>query len=627
MVMRGTALVAVMIAVAAAAVSALPAWAHEERPASAPVGENGAVPVYNAGSSGQLLIVCHRKAPADFDNRVKDYPPALKAQNQALYEQCRKSRTGFDKLQDAVDWLRANGPTGTRTDPTRVEILPGVYTEPGSTDPPPPGSECSQDKYNQDPHTHYVTYDEQKACPHAQNLVAILGDKDPHDTTQDCPSHLCNLQIEGTGAAPGDVIFDADYKKPNVIRADRVRGIYFRNLTIQRSTFNSLYIMESDGFAIDAVVGRWNDEYGFLTFVDDHGLYQNCEAYTNGDSGLYPGAGRDLNRDGTQPEQFIRFAIEVRDCYSHDNNLGYSGTAGDSIWVHDNDFSHNQTGASMDSAFPNHPGLPQNHALFEHNRIYSNNSNYYHYVRDGTCDRDPKDRGYENGVVCPSVGVPVGVGVLLAGGNYNLYPQNWIYDNWRYGTMQFWVPAIYRYSPGDTAPPTLDQYDTSNYNTYRSNFMGAAPTGQGLPNGTDFWWDEEGKGNCWESNAGANGAHVTSDPANLPDCSHRAQETQQPNPAKTLTIATCAFYDRSSPVFRNEIPPCTWFDSPARPANARGASGGSASSGGANAAASSGSLPFTGGAKMLTVAAPAGGAGAGLLVLLLAALVLRRRRA
>ena len=31
--------------------------------------------------------------------------------------------------------------------------------------------------------------------------------------------------------------------------------------------------METDGFVIDSVVGRWNDEYGFLTFADDHGLY------------------------------------------------------------------------------------------------------------------------------------------------------------------------------------------------------------------------------------------------------------------------------------------------------------------------------------------------------------------
>ena len=51
------------------------------------------------------------------------------------------------------------------------------------------------------------------------------------------------------------------------------------------------------------------------------------------------------------------------------------------------------------------------------------------------------ERGYIDGTVCPVVPVPVGTGVLIAGGNYDSTDHNWIYDNWRYGTMQFWVPA------------------------------------------------------------------------------------------------------------------------------------------------------------------------------------------
>src|SRR5206468_8222025 len=78
-----------------------------------------------------------------------------------------------------------------------------------------------------------------------------------------------------------------------------------------------------------------------------------------------------------------RYAIEVTGCRSHDNLLGYSGTGGDSVWVHDNELDHNTSGASMDSLFPNHPGLPQNHALFERNLIHGNNGNYYAQVRDG----------------------------------------------------------------------------------------------------------------------------------------------------------------------------------------------------------------------------------------------------
>ncbi len=81
-----------------------------------------------------------------------------------------------------------------------------------------------------------------------------------------------------------------------------------------------VYIMESDGFVIDRMVGRWNDEYGFLTFADDHGLYTDCEAYGNGDSGVYPGAASNINAD--RGHDVDRYAVEIRRCYSHHNLLG-----------------------------------------------------------------------------------------------------------------------------------------------------------------------------------------------------------------------------------------------------------------------------------------------------------------
>jgi len=43
-----------------------------------------------------------------------------------------------------------------------------------------------------------LTYEQQRGCPHEQNLVGIFGIKD--------------LQIEGTGASPSDVIFDAQFR-------------------------------------------------------------------------------------------------------------------------------------------------------------------------------------------------------------------------------------------------------------------------------------------------------------------------------------------------------------------------------------------------------------------------------
>ena len=87
--------------------------------------------------------------------------------------------------------------------------------------------------------------------------------------------------------------------------------------------------------------------------------------------------------------------------------------------------------------------------------------------------------------------MPVGTGVLVAGGNFNSTDHNEIYDNWRYGTMQFWVPAPLR---DEYDPSKL--YDTSNGNRTFANEMGFGPGDKKRYNGMDHWWDDEGKGNC-----------------------------------------------------------------------------------------------------------------------------------
>jgi hypothetical protein len=129
-----------------------------------------------------------------------------------------------------------------------------------------------------------LSYAQHRRCPHDQNLIAIL--EDSGDPDRECDLAVYGLQIEGTGARPEDVVVDNNFRKLNAIRADRADGVYFRNFTVQRSEFNSLYIIETDGLVIDRMLARWNDEYGFLTFSSDHGLYTRCEAYGNGDGGL-----------------------------------------------------------------------------------------------------------------------------------------------------------------------------------------------------------------------------------------------------------------------------------------------------------------------------------------------------
>jgi hypothetical protein len=311
--------------------------------------------------------------------------------------------------------------------------------------------------------------------------------------------------------------------------------------------------METDGFVLDHTVGRWNDEYGFLTFAVDHGLYTEAEGYGNGDSAFYPGAASNINKD--RGYDVPRYAVEIRNSYGHDNMLGYSGTAGDSVWVHDSVFTHNSTGISTDSAFPNHPGMPQNHSKFERNVIADNNNDYYKYAKDGTCHKPYAERGYEKGVVCPVVGVPVGNGVINPGGNYNVWRDNYIYGNRLFGFVTSWVPGFVRNDTG-----FAQQFDTSNHNRYLDNHMGISDKGEARPNGTDYWWDGQGVDNCWTT--AKDSVDVSSNIGVLPACGDDELPTALGmkrylgEPLDVVKMYTCAQYSLQS----DRMPvDCDWW--------------------------------------------------------------------
>ncbi len=524
------------------------ALGHAERDAMFPDG-TGSVPRYRPMESMNErphLVVCRKDSArriAKLGNR------RLRLINQRLLEDCE-----FGLVQAAVDAVSKRK--------TTIYVLPGVYREkPNRRNP-----SCSHHGGNGDGEqgAPILSYEDQVKCPHEQNLIGIFGDKD-FDEERECNSPRCDLQIEGTGARPGDVLITGGFNKSgqfaklNGIRADRTDGIYFRNFTIELFEFNALYILETDGFVIDDVVGRYNDEYAFLTFASDHGLYQNCEGYGNGDSGIYPGSASDVNSDSTETGELDRWSVEIRNCKSHHNALGYSGTAGNSVYVHDNEFYRNGTGIATDSLFPNHPGLPQDHGWFTDNAVHDNNVNYYErYVHSGVCDRKPSKRGYHKGVVCPVIPAPVGTGMLIAGGNYNYVEGNHFYDNWRQGVMLFGVPAALREEPEAG-------FDTSHFNHYVGNHFGFAPSGATLPNGLDVWWDDQGEGNCWQDNESSAGdvTHNATSPLGLPDCDSGGSPGLPAAP-KQGTLAPCAAYDRSDPVNRDPAG-CDWFDTPSKP--------------------------------------------------------------
>jgi hypothetical protein len=533
--MRSRVIAALIVIVALA--GAASASAHVERHSFYPDHTKGSVPKYR--TTGPKLVVCKsdsgkriRKAFPQRGKRPKRPAAsrgkkALRAYKKRLarYEKRNRARLTrlrllkqckFDHIQAAVNAAKSN---------YRILIMPGLYMEEPSqqvADRAPACGDLTADGR--------VPYDVMYRCPNVDNLIAVMGD-DPNDEDRVC-DQKCNLQIEGMGKVPRDVeIRGKGYgKKPGakfvLLRGDRADGIYMRNFFTELGIDFNIYVLETNGFVIEKVVAGYAHAYSILSFTSDNGLYDHVEAYGGGDSAIYPGSG---------PEGHCkRYGIEVRYSDMHDSPVGLSGTAGNGWYIHHNKIHHNVTGIGLDSFTPDHPGQPQDCSKFVENEIYSNNATYLDAERTEYCRSTPVEER-DPAKICPVYLSFPGVGVIVGGGNGNIFERNHFWDNWRLGIMQIYVPAILRGDPGDDHP--AKQFETSNDNVYRGNFMSMRPDGTRDPNGRDFWWDEEGKGNCWEGNK-TKGAGMPDTPSPLPVCPGSAI-VRPPNPLKYGFLATC----------------------------------------------------------------------------------------
>ena len=419
----------------------------------------------------------------------------LKRINRALFKRCH-----YRNIQRAVLRSRNNG---------RVVVMPGLYTEGPSRAKPTNDPKCAQYKEKSDKGQGAASYRYQVKCPNDQSLILVPGrvlsstppPDPPPENRHGIPDAgrciRCNLQIEGSGASPDDVRIDGakdprrsqlrkqgDPVKDVVLKADRADGFVIRNMTVAHAREHGVYVHEADGYLIDNMKLFYSGEYGTLTFASDHGVTSDCEAAGQGDSGVYPGGAVDTGEQRVEPQPRLNQAITR--CDVHHNTLGYSGTMGNATHVYGNNFYDNGTGITTDSFYAGgHPGYPQDSAVFENNNIYSNNFNSYQKGSD----------------VIPRVPIPVGTGILIAGGNNNEVRANHIWDNWRRGGMLMAVP--------DAASGNAGIGSTSNRNRFHDNVMGVDRSGAKQPNGVDFWWDQYpgNTDNCWFSNG-----NVSTDP-------------------------------------------------------------------------------------------------------------------
>ncbi|MEJ7892894.1 MAG: right-handed parallel beta-helix repeat-containing protein [Solirubrobacteraceae bacterium] len=542
--------------------------------------------------------------------------------NRTLRKECR-----YRNIQPAIDASGNND---------RVVIMPGRYTEPRSRKAPVNDPRCNPSLLQQDASGDATpSYEYQVTCPHDQNLLYVQGRAlagealaTPSDNRQGIPEQelgkcvRCNLQVEGSGVKPTDVVLDAgrDYQgkgieakplehaKDVVFRVDRADGFVGRNMLFRGALEFGFYVEETDGVLLDKTKFFWNADYGHLSFTTDHNRIQNCDGFGSGDAVVYPGASPET---GAQADKSFypdapRINTVVTKCDLRGSELGYSGSMGNAVRITNNHIYGNTTGIASDTlSAAGHPGFPADSAEIDHNYIYANNFNVY----------------ADDSKVEPLVTVPVGTGIIYAGMNSANVHDNWIFDNWRYGTMLFAVPdaltngfelsgaatggdrsgAEGNINDGIACPGAPENgVSTSCGNSYYDNKVGQVPPGfrfpkaldqfgaphsalsaKTMPNGTDFWWDEftSNTGNCWYDNRGPDGtaASVTgsgeagrapSIPSNpLPDCNggkDPGSSTGNGDLAKEAYLVECSM----GPDKDTGPLDCDWWSAPAKPGTA-----------------------------------------------------------
>ena len=531
--------------------------------------------------------------------------------NRRLRSKCR-----FSSVQEAIDASGNND---------RIVIMPGTYTEPASREAPENDPRCNPSLLQQDASgDNAPSYEYQVTCPHDQNLIYVQGREvvgkalaQPRNDRRGIPEQelgpcvRCNLQIEGSGAKPEDVILDAGenyqgsgpeakplgHAKDVVLRADRADGFVGRNFLTRGGEEHGFYTEESDGTLLDRTKFFWNADYGHLAFTSDHQRLQNCDGMGAGDAALYPGAAPETQSQATDfyPDA-PRYNTTITRCDMRNSALGYSGSMGNAVRLTNNHIYGNATGISTDTlSSAGHPGFPADSQKVDNNFIYSNNFNVYE----------------ADSPVKPLVAVPNGTGIIYAGMNDARVHDNWFFDNWRDGTMLFAVPdALTRFGgpEGDVFPgvscTTQDTgLSTSCGNRHFNNKMGQVPAGfrfpstldqygiphgraarTPLPNGNDFWWDEffTNTGNCWFDNTGPDGrpgsvtgpgdaGNAPAEPPNpLPNCAGGRDPSSSVGGgdlAKLAYLVDCA----DGPDQDTGPLACDWWQTPPRPGSAAAA--------------------------------------------------------
>jgi hypothetical protein len=259
------------------------------------------------------------------------------------------------------------------------------------------------------------------------------------------------------GAAQNGFIIDS---------ADQVRVAGFQ---AQHYKANGFFAVNVKGYKFDHDIGKWGGTYGLYAFNSYGGVMSDDVGAWNNDAGFYIGQ----TPPQTKPTRSI-----ARNLKAYGNVIGWSGTNMRYVTITKSQFWNNGTGI-VPNTEDTEKFAPPSDNVISGNDVFWNNFDYY---LGSPFKREKTQLG--------GFAYPVGVGVLLYGGQNNTVTNNNVYGNWLTGIAA--VQAITMKEP---------DLQLQKGNQVTSNKLGLG--GQDL-NGYDLAYDGNGSDNCFSGNtAGA----------------------------------------------------------------------------------------------------------------------------
>lgn len=385
--------------------------------------------------TGPALLVCPED-PADFTERNEEVNYNRRIENERLYEHC--AATGHHDLPAA---LAAAAPG------TTVRILPGQYT--------------------------------------TDETILLDGTAD--------------LQIEGLGDSPEDVLLTARFAADTVLEARGASMLYLKGFTVGQAREHGLLLSGVEGAVVESVAAVQSGAYGIRVADSPTVTLTDCRAEAADTAGI-------SIEDST---------ATVDGCEATGNLIGLRASGGRAVELTANRLHGNTTGLIV-------TGTDRNGVVgAEANLVHDNNTDHYANLGTAACDKDLDERPWADDVLCPDLTVPSGVGILVADAVNGRYEANRLWN------QQTAAVAVWG-SPG------LDAAG-SDQNRFADNVFGVRDDGQQQRNRLDLWWDGIGADNCFQEPA----THRTA-PAALPGCGMVDQTSRLfGDPLRALKLHQC----------------------------------------------------------------------------------------